>query len=197
MNENIIEKISKYIIKEAQQNLKSNTTYTVYTVSREEVLQQFGLEIEEYINNKILTSLCRDEAVNSAELDTDGFNITLTRACKKIKSKSIDRIMGGISLVLVIPFTKGDAIQYGKELYAQQGQSICDMVGAWCIRNNVCMRLAIRYLLSDHNTDEAFGTLILNMMITFHKWMDKYIDYGMISNDDLLDLELKQFVDDM
>ena len=33
------------------------------------------------------------------------------------------------------------------------------------------------------------------MMSNFHDWKDKYIDYGMISNDELLDLELKQFVD--
>ena len=111
------------------------------------------------------------------------------------KFKSIDRIMGGISLVSVVPFTKKDAIQYGKELYAQQGQAICDMVVSWCMINNVSTKLAVRYVLSEHNMDEAFGILIFDMMSNFHDWKDKYIDYGMISNDELLDLELKQFVD--
>lgn len=185
MESTVIERIAKYIIDQAPKQFKSQT---LFSVPWESVYQVFGVDLDEFINNLIIEQLYKSGVVISANTDTDGFDVLIR---KNNKSKSIDRIMGGIALVsTIVPFNDFDLVQYGKELYNQQGQSICDILGAWCIRNNVCMESAIDFLKEDTHADKSFGKLISSMVRTYHYWKDKYNEYGMISNEELLELEI-------
>ena len=46
------------------------------------------------------------------------------------------------------------------------------------------------FLKEDTHADKSFGKLISSMVRTYHYWKDKYNEYGMISNEELLELEI-------
>lgn len=109
----------------------------------------------------------------------------------------LDRLLGGISLVASVPFSEDDAIQYGKDLFeigSRKARSVdvCDILAAWCIRNHVSVALAMNFLTSQTIPDRerAFSILVFNMMSTYADWEDRYIDYGMIHDDEILSIEL-------
>lgn len=75
MNENLFEEIASYIIKTVQE--ESILSGFQYVVSEAAIQARFGVEIRNYINDKILDVTAEREEVAEIYLDTDGFDTTI------------------------------------------------------------------------------------------------------------------------
>lgn len=77
MDNEIFEKISNYIITEVAENSDSSMSGFQYCVNYADVQELFATEIDEFINEMILSELNKSEKVADVELDTDGFDVVL------------------------------------------------------------------------------------------------------------------------
>lgn len=76
-NNKLFEDIADYIIKEVQENSDCSMSGFQNTVEHSEIQERFAMEIEGYINEKILESLNNRKEVADVVGDTDGFDIVL------------------------------------------------------------------------------------------------------------------------
>ncbi|MBN3375735.1 hypothetical protein CF087_17870 [Clostridium botulinum] len=75
MDKNLFEKIAEYLIKTVQE--ESTLSGFQYTISNADIQERFRMEIENYINDKIIEVTSKKEEVAEIFTDTDGFDITL------------------------------------------------------------------------------------------------------------------------
>ena len=77
MNEKLFEKIADFIIKEVQENSESSMSGFQYIVGYDKIQEKFNIDIERYMNDKILEYLHKREEVADVVEDTDGFDVVL------------------------------------------------------------------------------------------------------------------------
>lgn len=77
MGNPIFKKISEYIIDQVAENSESSMSGFQYCVTDSEIQEMFAVDIENYINEKILEELDKREEVADVQLDTDGFDVVL------------------------------------------------------------------------------------------------------------------------
>lgn len=75
MSKNLFEEISNYIVKTVQE--ESTLEGFQYTINQSDIWEKFGVEINEYIINKIEEVTSKKEEVAEIFMDTDGFDVTL------------------------------------------------------------------------------------------------------------------------
>ncbi|GAA0082916.1 hypothetical protein [Clostridium sp. CTA-6] len=75
MNKNLFEKIADYIVKTVQE--ESTLEGFQYTISEANIQENFGLEIKNYIDDKIMEEMVKRKEVAEIFMDTDGFDVTL------------------------------------------------------------------------------------------------------------------------
>ncbi|MBD5589136.1 hypothetical protein [Clostridium botulinum] len=75
MSKNLFEEIANYLIKTVQE--ESTLEGFQYTISNADIQERFGMEIENYINDKIIEVTSKKEEVAEIFMDTDGFDVTL------------------------------------------------------------------------------------------------------------------------
>lgn len=75
MNEELLKRITDYIVKTVQE--ESTLSGFQYVVDYSDVQSHFAKEIGEYVNNQIVEALEVREEVADVEQDTDGFDVVL------------------------------------------------------------------------------------------------------------------------